>query len=148
MTPDQFLTYAAEIPYNPRNDNAQGLLAPLIRSMGHILFLLGIMAAQTPEGQVLMTPEEKQNELTHAKDHIPPLADISDSPVLSTLAKTNILNYAALVAALEADWTSWNHNEQLSTLRATANAAAALGAFLDRELAGFRTDQSDPGRSL
>jgi hypothetical protein len=151
MTPDQFTMYAAGIPYNPRTQNARGLLAPLVRSMGHVLFLLGIAASETDRSDTavpLMTAEEKQNELDHAYDHIPPLGEISDSPVLSTDAKANILTYGTIILNLKTEWASWDHDDQIRTLRATANAAAALAASFDRELAGFRSDQSDPGTSL
>lgn len=151
MTPDQYTTFASEIPYRPRGTNATGLLAPLVRSMGHILFLLGMTAAETDRSDTavpLMTPEEKINELAHAKDHLPPLVDITDSPALSVPAKTNILCYYTLINTLNTDWAGWDHEAQINTLRVTTNAAAALAAFLDRELAGFRSDQSDPGTSL
>jgi hypothetical protein len=148
MNPIEFTTYVTEIPYNPRNENAKGLLAPLVRSMGHILFLLAVVSSETEAGPVICTPEEKQNELNHAKDHLPPLVDIENSPILSSVAKLNILTYASAIDYLKNDWAGWEHDDQVTTLRAAANAAAALAAFLDRELAGFRTDQSDPGFSL
>jgi hypothetical protein len=152
MTPDQFTTLAAEIPYRPQGANAMGLLAPLVRSMGHILFLLACVAHEdtnpTDPPNPILSPEEKQNELTHAKDHLPPLVDINESPVLSALAKTNIITYYTLINTLNTDWAGWDHNAKMATLRSTANATAALAAFLDQELAGFRSDQSDPGTSL
>jgi len=148
MDATQFIAYAREIPYNPRHENASGLLAPLVRSMGHILFLMACVASEKEGEPPIMTPEEKQNELTHAKDHIPPLTEITESTALSNAAKAHIVNYAALIASLHTDWAGWEHDSQVETLRATTNAAAALAAFFDRELAGFRSDQSDPGISL
>jgi hypothetical protein len=151
MTPEQYTTLAAEIPYRPRTENATGLLAPLVRSMGHILFLLGCTAAETDRSETavpLLTPEEKRNELTNATDHLPSLDTTEASEVLSTAAKAHILTYTSLLDFLATEWSQWTPEDQLATLRATANAAAALATFLDQELAGFTPDQSNPGTSL
>jgi hypothetical protein len=145
MTPDQFIAFTTEIPYSPRAQNATGLLAPLVRSMGHLLYLGAILSKAKADGVIY---EEAYTELGFAKDHLPQTIFINDSPVLSQTAKIYINTYIASVCDLEEYWNEWDEDARLRCIIATVNAVAALAAYLDQELAGFLPNQSDPGTLL
>ena len=153
MTPEQFTEFLSNIPYRPREQTAKGVLAPLVRSMGHILYLVAVLAHEqnTPEGTAyfeILSDEEKRNELIHAAAHLDAAALARDATVLSSRAKTNLLSYAVAVNYARDGYTEWSPEERLLLYRNLANRAAGLAAMLDRELIGLSADRSDAGTSL
>lgn len=132
----------AEIPFNPAQQTATGLLAPIMRASGHILYT---MAAIADEGYTI-SDEEVQRELEHAAGHlIATTATVDDAPV-SAACKNIVRAFCAATLAAHQEWTSWPEADRTNNLRHLANRASAIGAFFDGELAGVFN--SDPGSSL
>lgn len=130
------------IPYAPSQPSATGLLAPIIRAMGHILYV----AATAADPNTALADAEAINELTEAKVHLlGTLAVVHNAP-LSEVGKTAILNWVDAVNAANDEWNDWPADERPSSLKDLANRCAALAALLDLELVGLRN--SDPGSSL
>jgi hypothetical protein len=149
MNCETFNEFIAPIPYRPAREYATGVLAPLLRSMGHILYLTAILAQETNnEGEIKMPEEEKQNELNHAAAHLDATPLANDTGTFSTNAKANILTYATAVAHARDSFHNWTPQDRLICLRNLANRAAGLAASLDRELIGLTPENSDPGTSF
>ena len=147
-----FTTSLNNIPFAPRQANARGLIAPLIRSSGHILFLTACLsfAAAAPEGTArveIMTEAEAIDELNQAFAHVAP-ANIATDIVLSTRGTELLTLYSGAIGNLIGSYHDWSETDRLTACRNLANRAAALGASLDRELAGLNSDLSDPGSSF
>ena len=130
------------IPFGPGATNATGILAPIIRASGHILYLYGALA----EPGYVLTDEEAVIELTHAADHLNQTRNVAEAAPISYIAKTYIAAFCSATKFALAEWSEWNTDDRGSHLRDLANRAAAIGAYLDNELAGVGL--SDPGSSL
>jgi len=136
-----FAEAIAAIPYAPQSSTATGLLAPIMRACGHILYLVGLMAEPAYD----LTDEEAQRELTDASEHLSrTLAVIADAP-LSGAAKNRIGAFILAVGWASTEWQEWPEDERGNNLTALAHRATALAAFLDRE---FIAINADPGRTL
>jgi hypothetical protein len=145
MNSSDFLATIQTIPYRPNTQDATGLLPPIVRSMGHILYTAAAIANAKDNGPTL-TAEEIHNEFNHAKEHLNATEDILAQDILSELVKTYIKIYKQAITDLNDAWEGWSVEDQLYSIMATANAAVALAAALDRELTGFT--RSDPGFNL
>lgn len=143
ITAGEFNAALETIPYSPAQSDARGLLAPLMRASGHILYLIGA----TAEEKHVVMPEEEKNELTAAAAH---LADTSllTLPVISDEANRHIKTFVTAVGIARDNFEGWSPEDRTTALRNLANRAAGLGAFLDRELTGINPAQSDPGSAL
>jgi hypothetical protein len=119
---------------------AKGLLAPLLRSMNHILFALAGSYAAPP----MLTPDEILNELNEAQAHLDPV-HFSHPATLSAEGIASIDRYKTILAEtirLHAD------EGEPARLGICVAAAASLAADLDWELAGIPRARSDPGSAL
>jgi hypothetical protein len=148
VTNTQFNDLTRSIPFAPTSEYAKGLLAPLVRATGHVLFLLAATASRTEAGPLILTPEEEKNELVHAAAHLDTAHFLEAVVPLSSGAKTNVVTFALLVNQARDNWDNWLPEDRPLCLRNLANAAAGLAAFLDRELTGLPAANSDPGSSL
>lgn len=129
-----------QIPFQPTGANATGMLTCIVRSMGHILYLVGMLA----EDGYTMSDEEQQNELDHAASHLD-ASIVAASNTLSTTTKQMVTAYISAVEHCKASALSWGTDDKKRTLRDLANRAAGLAAVLDRECIGIA---SNPGSSL
>lgn len=134
----------AAIPFNPNQSTATGLVAAIMRATGHILYLVGALAEGTENYE--LTDEEARRELQHAEGHLIRTSAVAESAPISATAKTYINAFVTAVVYANAEWESWDADTRGPNLRALADRAAALGAYLDLELAGIGA--SDPGRTL
>ena len=137
------------IVYNATSTNARGLIAPLIRASGHILFLLAALdhMEQNPTATPLMTEEEQINEFRHAQTHL----DAENLPtlaILSEAARGRLIYLSTYVASAARNYETWTPEQRMDITREFANRIAGLGASLDRELAGVSAGESDAGTSL
>lgn len=130
------------IPFQPGGQMATGLLAPLIRSMGHVLYCCGASA----EPSYTLTIQEVQDELTHATDHLATTLEVVHNAPLSQRAKDLILHYVQAVHDAQTESAAWSADDTTANFKNLANRAAALAAFLDGECVGLRG--SYPGSSL
>jgi hypothetical protein len=119
---------------------AKGLLAPLLRSMNHILFAL----AGSSCDPTLLTEDEIRNELHEAQAHLNP-AYFYYPTTLGEIALLRLTRYQALLTAAADEFDTDGKAERLRTL---TNAAADLICYLDWDLAGIDRNYSDPGTSL
>lgn len=122
----------ARLPFVPAADDATGILPPLMRITAHLVHAL--VQAQTPD------PAEALNELVFAKNHADKLA--TDGGVVRDATAAHLADFRALLAAAAEEYTS-STDQQI--VLDCLHRVAALGAVLDWELAGLR---SDPGRLL
>lgn len=119
---------------------ARGLLAPLIRSMNHILFALAGSNATPP----LLTEDEILNELHEARTHLDPTY-FNYPTTLSEISILRLTRYQALIEAAINEFTTDGGQARLRTL---ANATTDFACYLDWDLAGIPPSFSDPGTSL
>jgi hypothetical protein len=127
------------IPYTPRTQTASGFLPPMLRAMGHILYLTGCLADEN----MTVSDEEAINELQSATQHW--------LNRTATTATSTAINERASVIGVAIDeaiseYTSWPEDQRTQNLRDLANRIVAFSCHLDRELVGLTT--SDPGSSL
>ena len=127
------------IPYAPRQEQAKGFLAPLIRMMGHVLYLA---AAHTT-----LTPEEAKKELEDAAAHID-ASLVTNSPMVSGTAKSYIKILHNHLIATAGAWEAYTEEQRTTNLSAVANRTAGAASYFDIEFAGLTADETDPGSSL
>lgn len=147
MNPTQFSTAIATIPFAPRQENAKGIIAPLIRATGHLLFLLAHITVQASENHTPLTDTEQQQELTDAANHLT-ASNFPDLPTVSTTAKTHLAAFVLGVNNARDNWTTWAADARGGALRDLTNRAAAIGTILDREFTGLAANAVDPGSSI
>lgn len=146
MNPTQFIATLTSIPYVPRQVMARGIVAPILRATGHLLFVYAVLSLPE-DSQTILTEEEQINELLHAKEHTD-ISTLTDLQTLSTAVQGQIATFSEGVHVLHAEYPAWTRDERQAALLAITNRAAGLGVVLDRELAGVPADRSDPGSSL
>jgi hypothetical protein len=141
MTTDEFVTTLHRMVIPSTQANATGLIGPLMRAMGHLLYALAASAATPPTA----TPEEIKDEINAAAAHLLGTTNISEDCLsneiivaLDTIQETT--NHANVL------WDNWEDNVKKENLILLINAYMSVATKLDRELAGI-TD-SDPGSSL
>lgn len=130
----------ALLPMQAREQNASGLLPPIVRAMGHVSYL----AACLFDADQLVPDDAAITELEAARDH---WNVIDTTAVLSPPAREALTNYGLAISDAINEYISWGTREaRLGHIRNLANRAAGLTVQLDRELAGLRG--SDAGISL
>lgn len=131
------------IPYAPRQEQAKGFIAPLVRSIGHILYLVGAYN----EERYTLTDEEAQKELTDAADHLATTL-VSDTPLISGTAKSYISALGDALAHATVGWASFTDDQKATLIRNLANRAAGAASYYDTEFAGLTAAETDPGSAL
>jgi hypothetical protein len=137
-----FREQIALIPFHSTQREATGILAPLVRSMGHVLYACAALA----DGGYTIEENEVQYELNHAASHLSTSLEQVHRAPLSQRGKDLILHYVEAVHNARDEFPAWNTDDRISNLKDLANRAAALAAFLDAECIGLRDSQ--PGSSL
>jgi hypothetical protein len=132
----------ASIPYAPNQTQATGIVAPIMRATGHILYLVGALA----EPGYVLTDEEAFNELVAAQGHLSTTAASYEQAPLSSVCAGHIGSFIAAVRLAHDEYAEWPEEERGRNLKDLADRAASLGSILDLELTGIRS--SDPGRTL
>lgn len=127
------------LPYVARTATASGFLPPMVRAMGHIIYLVGCNADEA----VTVTDEDALGELRHAQEH---WNARNATPAASTAAHDQARIIATCITEAIAEYPAWTADQRTQNLRDLGNRLVAHCAFLDRELVGI-TD-SDPGSSL
>jgi hypothetical protein len=128
-----FATHIAAIPFNAGGQQASGLLAPMVRAMGHILYAF---AAFSDPGYTI-PDEEVKRELEHAAGHIASTPAVADVAPISTNAKNYVIAFYGALLCANLEWDAWTADERGTNLRNLANRAAAIAAFFDTEYAGI-----------
>ena len=127
------------IPYAPRTQQASGFVPPMLRAMGHVLYLTGCLADEN----VTVTEEEALEELRHAGAHWDARAETeATSDTVNQRART----IGVAIGEAIAEYPEWDNDRRIQNLRDLSNRIMAYSAELDRELVGLTT--SDPGSSL
>ncbi len=137
-----FTTVLSAIPYAPAQTTAKGLLPSMVRSMGHVLYLVGELSDEkrTPK----IDDAEIQLQLDHAAEHLD-ASVVLEANALSAAAKEHIVAYCTAIGHAKDSAVHWPEGDRIRLLRDLANRSAGLAAFLDREFTG---SVSDPGTSL
>lgn len=135
------------ITYRPNQAEATGLLAPIIRASGHILYVTAALAVEAEEPEAYhLTDEEALRELTAAAGHLSRTVATAEQAPISTACKDLLIIYCDAVRLAGEEYPLWSDEDRGPNLKDLADRTAQLGAFLDGELAGLRG--SDPGRTL
>lgn len=134
-----FTDTIATIPFAPTQQAATGFLPPLVRGMGHVLYLLGCEADEA----VTVTPEQATAELTAAREHWNARSETNN---VSSLARERSTTLGLAISEALNEYTGWTPDQRTSNLRDLSNRIVAYTAELDRELIGLTG--SDAGSSL
>ena len=127
------------IPFTPRSTTATGFVPPMLRAMGHILYLTGCLADEN----VTVADEEALNELREAETHwLARAATDATSTAINELAS----RIGSAIAEARDEYEGWDDTARVQNLRDLANRIVAFSCHLDRELVGLTG--SDPGSSL
>lgn len=127
------------LPFTGRVQQATGFLAPMVRAMGHILFLMGCVA----DADVTVNAGEAEAELDHAVEHWNARAN---TEAVSTASRDRATAIGTALTEARAEWPNWNDEQRVANLRDLAQRILQYCADLDRELVGIR--ESDPGTAL
>jgi hypothetical protein len=134
-----FTEQLALLPFSASTPNGRGFLPPIVRSLGHILYLVGCIADPTVE----VTNDQAIVELGHASTHW----NARTTPAnLSTITATYAANIHRLIELAIEEYGDWTDETRITNLRNVTNRILQFTAALDREYAGIR--DSDPGSSL
>ena len=128
------------LPFEAKQPNAKGILPPIIRAIGHIVFV----AACVSDEKVAITNDEAKAELTHAKEHWDAIA--AGNPNLSDASRTALVFFGITLGDALNEFDEWDDKGRVKNLKDLAQRAAALSAAFDREFIGIL--DSDPGLSL
>lgn len=129
----------ATLPFQSRSPLGSGFLPPMIRAMGHILYLVGCLADEN----ITVTTEEAQAELEHAREHWNARAT-TESVSTSAAEQATIIGQA--ISEAHAEFADWADEAKVNNIRDLAHRILQYSANLDRELVGLTN--SDPGSSL
>jgi hypothetical protein len=132
----------AAIPFQSEQPNATGLLAPITRATGHIMYVIATLADTAYE----LSDEEAVTELGHATTHLTRTIATAEQAPISTRSRSLIAAWVNAVAAAMVEYNDWPADERGRNLKDLADRSAALAAHFDFEFAGL--SGSDPGRSL
>lgn len=127
------------IPFTPRQGEASGFLPPMVRAMGHVLYVLGCIS----DDAVPKTDEECLAELRAAQVHWN--ARIGTTAV-STAIGTTATNISTAFGECVEEFPGWNADTRQTNLRDLTHRIVQYSADLDRELVGVR--DSNPGTTL
>lgn len=127
------------LPFGARTPNGSGFLPPMVRTMGHILYLTGCLADEN----VTVTDEEAHTELNHAVEHWNARA-LTES--VSTATTQRSADIGTALQEARAEFASWDAETRINNLRDLSHRILQYSADLDRELVGI--PNSDPGSSL
>jgi hypothetical protein len=129
----------AQLPFTGRTPQGSGFLPPILRAMGHVLFLNACIADEA----VPVSDTEAVDELEAAFNHWTERAT-SENLSTATVARATLIGTA--IAEASAEFTGWDEQTRANNLRDLAHRIVQFGADLDRELVGLTN--SDPGTSL
>lgn len=138
-TPETFAQALAQIPFTANTQNGAGFLPPMMRAIGHVLYVVGCVADET----IPVTDADVIAELEAAGEHWnarTPTTAISTSAAARATALGTLIEYARL------EYAGWPETEREGNLRSLANRLYDFTAFLDRELTGLTG--SDAGSLL
>lgn len=135
------------IPYLPQQQYAKGILPPIMRAAGHLLYLRADLANEQANFNHL-TAEEQKNEVMHAREHLAGANLPVDLPTLSITAKNHIINLITGVEILYALWDGLSAEQRINAVASAAHRTSGLACFLDRELTGITSGNSDPGTAF
>lgn len=127
------------LPFAARTANASGFLPPMVRAMGHVLYLTGCLADEN----VTVTDAEAHTELDHAVEHWNARAVTEN---VSTASADRSRAIGTLLQEARAEYAGWEPEARVNNLRDLSHRILQYSADLDRELVGL--PGSDPGSSL
>lgn len=127
------------LPYAARTQQGAGFVPPMVRAMGHLLFL----AACVNDPDVTVTNEEARTEIGLALEHWIARAT---PPSVSTASANRAVAIATAITEARDEYEGWDDNARVNNLRDLTNRILQYCADLDRELTGLR--DSDAGTAL
>lgn len=134
-----FTDTLATLPFTPQTPNGSGFFPPMLRAMGHVLYLTACLADENIE----VTDEQAGTELSAAITH---WGERTGTENVSTDATTQADRIASLLFEAREEFSGWPEADKLNNIRGIAQRIVGYAAFLDRELVGLR--DSDPGSTL
>jgi len=142
-----FATLSEEIVYNPKTSEGKGFLPPLLRTLVHLGYALGIAddalpkdAADKKNAEVIKLIKE---EITGAISHC---EKVEISTNFSKIAQDQLKAFLGALKALNAEFEGWDRDAKVNNIQTLFNKSFGISAMLDRELIGLR--DSDPGSNL
>lgn len=136
-----------QMVYNPKTSEGSGFLPPLLRSLTHITYALGIAEDELPKTSTTSKTNEVmkkvQAEIEAAIGHFDKV-EINDA--FSQTATEQLKIFHKTLNALNKEFGDWDRDTQITNLTSLINKLLGVGAMLDRELLGMR--DSDPGSNL
>lgn len=127
------------LPFAGRTQLGQGFLPPMIRAMGHLLFLNACLADEN----VTVALPEAIEELTHAREH---WNARTATEAVSTAARNRAETIGTAIEEAIQEFEGWDENTRINNIRSLNHRILQYAAELDRETVGIR--DSDPGTSL
>lgn len=134
-----FTDSISAIPFAPTTNAGTGFLPPLLRALGHILYLTGCIADE----RVTVTDAEANTELQHAQEH---WNARTGHEALSASAAALSSHISDAIGFAITEYPGWDDTHRVSNLRNLSHRILAYSAYLDRELIGLTG--SDPGSAL
>lgn len=132
-----FIETINSLPFTPTTPNGRGLLAPLARATGHILYTLAEIERENA------TAEEIVAELQQAEEH---WNGRVMSPALSTAATQHAETISRAIHEAVTELPDWDGDTRSTNIQSLAHRIVGFHAQLDRELVGYTN--SDPGTTL
>jgi len=139
-TTEIFRKFSTDMPYSPITDHGRGFLPVFVRSIGHILYLVG-RYDDTAKSKPTSTKakEELHGAITHWQQ-----LNLNIGFSAKATEQINMIREILDVASAHID--NWTAKESLENLQIIANRMVQLAANLDREVLGLR--DSDAGFNL
>lgn len=137
-----FTDTIARLPYRGRTALGTGFLAPMGRSLGHILHLDAGLAEAIEKDEVI-PDDDVIGELQHALDH---WHARQEPEALSTAAAVATDDIETALTEAIAEYPEWDAPTRIENLRQLTNRISQFWSDLDRETLGIR--DSDPGTSM
>lgn len=141
-----FATISAEIGYNPKTSEGTGFLPPLLRTLAHLAYALGITEDVPKDANATVLKEVADKTQQEIKDAMTHLDKVEISENFSSIAQTQLKTFSKALAALNAEFSGWDRDTQVANLTTLIHRSFGISAMLDRELIGLRN--SDAGSSL
>lgn len=144
---NKFTVSLEKIVYNPKTSEGKGFLPPLLRTLVHLAYGLGIADDELPKDAADkkndVVIKKVKEEITEAINHC---NQVEISKNFSTVGQDQMKAFLETLNALNAEFETWDRDTKVNNIQSLFNKGFGIMAMLDRELIGLR--DSDPGSSL
>ena len=124
MTPESVIAVLDEVGEQPTEVQSFGLIAPLMRASGHLLFALAGMKNETEAAQ--MTAEEVSREISDAATHLN--IQRTEPSILSTTSQRHLTDIASACTYAAENNPEWTTEQREQVLTVIVNNVAGFGS--------------------